>query len=146
MKAEPALLAYPVQIRKDGDEYMARFPDFGIGSTYGKTEEEALRWSEDLLEEIIAGYMASERAIPRPSPARRRPVVFLPPLMAAKVALYRAMQEAGVSKPQLAARLKRSARRLDALFDLRRETPLDEIETALRAVGQRLDIRTRAAA
>jgi antitoxin HicB len=146
MKAEPAQLAYPVQIRKDGAEYMARFPDFGIGVTHGKTEEDALRWSEDLLEEIIAGYMASGRAIPRPSPARRRPVVFLPPLTAAKVALYRAMQEAGLRKPQFAARLKWSARRVEALFDLRRETPLDEIEAALRAVGQRLDIRTRAAA
>jgi antitoxin HicB len=146
MKAEPALLAYPVQIRKDGDEYMARFPDFGIGATHGKTEAEALRWSEDLLEEIIAGYMASGRAIPRPSPSRRRPVVFLPPLAAAKVALYRAMQEAGLSKPRLAARLKWRARRLDALFDLRREATLGEIDTALRAVGQRLDIRTRAAA
>jgi antitoxin HicB len=89
--------------------------------------------------------MADRRDIPRPSPARGRPTVTLPALSAAKLALYRAMRQSGVTKAELGRRLGWHGPQIDRLLDLRHASRLDQIEEALRALGKRLVIDVRAA-
>jgi antitoxin HicB len=75
-----------------------------------------------------------------------RPCAVLPALATAKVLLYRAMREAGSGKSELARQLGWQDALVDRLLDLNHPSPLDQIETALAALGKRLDIRMSDAA
>ena len=58
------------------------------------------------MEVALAGYVHERRDIPLPSPAVSSQVpVTVPPLVAAKLTLYSAMREQGVTKIALAKRL-----------------------------------------
>ena len=78
------IVAYPVELEPDDSSVKAEFPDFGTGVTYGKTREKALANAADLLETMISHRVAEGMDLPRPSPARGRPLVYLQPLAAAK--------------------------------------------------------------
>jgi antitoxin HicB len=84
--------------------------------------------------------------VPLPSAPEGRPCAVLSALATAKVLLYRAMREAGVSKAELARRLGWHGPQVDRLLDLNHASRLDQIETALAALGKRLDIRMSDAA
>lgn len=64
----------------------------------------------------------------------------LPPLAAAKVALYRTMREEGVSKAALARRMDIQAPQIDRLLDLYQTSRLEQVTRALAALGKRLAI------
>ena len=66
-------------------------------------------------------------------------------LVAAKIALYGAMHEQGVSNTALAERLGRSEGAVRRLIDLDHRSHIGQIETALHALGQRVTVATRAA-
>ena len=85
------------------------------------------------------------RAIPRPSPAHGRPLVALPALVAAKIALYGAMHAQGVSNTALAVRLGLSEGAVRRLLDLDHRSHIGQVEAALHELGQSLTIATRAA-
>lgn len=57
------------------------FPDFGVGVTQGDDREEAMAQAADLLETMVANYMAEGWDLPEPSPALGRPLVRLAPLV-----------------------------------------------------------------
>jgi antitoxin HicB len=86
-------LAWPVSLEPaEEGGFVVNFPDFPEGWSQGETREEALLQAADLLETIVANYMAEGWDLPDPSPdAAGRPVVALAPLVAAKAELYRAM-------------------------------------------------------
>ena len=68
---------------------------------------DALLQGADCPEEAIAGRIRMEEGIPLPSrPRRGEHPIPLPGLMAAKAALYLTMKEAGITKVQLARRMK----------------------------------------
>jgi antitoxin HicB len=88
-------LAYPAHLGAEGDGgYVVTFPDFGVGVTQGDDREEALAQAADLLETMVANYMAEGWDLPEPSPVRGRPLVRLVPLAAAKAEVFRAMRQA----------------------------------------------------
>jgi antitoxin HicB len=89
--------------------------------------------------------MANDKEVPSPSPARGRPAVGLPALTAAKLELYRAMLASGFGKEEFAARLKWTSSQVVHLFDGRHAVRLDQIETALAALGRRLVVTSEAA-
>ena len=141
-----AELAYPAQLEPQEDGgYVVTFPDFGIGVTQGDTREEALEQAADLLETMVANYMAEGWDLPAPSPAAARPLVRLAPLVAAKAEVYRAMRAQGISKAELARRTGVSPQQAQRLFDIHHASRLDEIESALAALGRRLIVTTDAA-
>jgi predicted RNase H-like HicB family nuclease len=80
--------AYPATLRRDKPGFMATFDDFGMGVTHGMTRAEALAQAADLLETIVSSEMADNADIPRPSPARGRPLVGLSPMICAKLESY----------------------------------------------------------
>ena len=139
-------LAWPVDLqRQEAGSSLVSFPDVPEALTEGATEAEALAQAQDCLIAALGGYVGERRAIPRPSPARGRPMVSLPVLVAAKIALYGAMRVHGVGNSALARRLGLTEGAVRRLIDLDHRSHIGQIETALHAVGQRLTVVTRAA-
>jgi antitoxin HicB len=141
-----AELAYPAQLEAEGDGgYVVTFPDFGVGATQGDSFDEAMAQAADLLETMVANYMAEGWELPAPSAPAGRPLVRLAPLVAAKAEVYRAMRAAGVSKAELARRVGISPQQAQRLFDIHHASRLDQIDAALAALGRRLVVTTETA-
>ena len=139
-------LAYPAHLEAEGDGgYVVTFPDFGVGATQGDSFDEALGQAGDLLETMVANYMAEGWDLPAPSPPAGRPLVRLAPLVAAKAEVYHAMRTAGISKAELARRVGISPQQAQRLFDIHHASRLDQIDAALAALGRRLVVTTEAA-
>ena len=144
--AQSARVAYPVRLDRQGDGcVLVSFPDIPEALTEGVTKLEALEEAEDCLIAALGGYVQDRRDIPRPSPAHGRPLVALPALVAAKIALYRAMRTAGVGNTALAEQLGTVEGTVRRLLDLDHRSHIGQVEAALRVLGQRLVVTTQAA-
>jgi len=95
----------------------------------------------DCLIAALGGYIKLGRAIPRPSPARGRPLAILPPLVAAKLALYQAMRAERITRSALARRLDLQENAVRRLLDLDHRSHIDQIDRALAVLGKRLEVR-----
>src|SRR6516164_2237696 len=134
-----APLAWPAKLEPaEEGGFIVNFPDFSEGWSQGDDREEALAQAADLLETMVANYMAEDWDLPEPSPARGRPLVRLAPLVAAKAEVFRAMRQAGIDKAELARRLGIVAKDVDRLFSIHHKTRLKHIEAALAELGRRL--------
>lgn len=69
-----------------------------------------------------------------------QPLVRLPALSAAKVALWNAMQAEGVTKAEMARRLGVNRPQVDRLVDLLHSSKIEQVEHALAILGQRLAV------
>lgn len=98
------------------------------------------------LETMLAARITDQQDLPLPSPAGGRPCAVLSGLVTAKALLYRAMREAGVGSAELARRPSWQTPQVERLLDLNHASRLDQIETALAALGRRLDVRMSDAA
>jgi antitoxin HicB len=95
--------------------------------------------AEDALVAILAAHVRQGEAIPAPSAARPgQHLVPVPPLVAAKLALYTAMLDQGVSNAQLAGRLEVSEEAVGRLLDPDYRSHLTPVMNALHAVGRAL--------
>ena len=99
-----------------------------------------------ILIAALGGYVKAREPIPAPSPARGRPTVVLPPLVAAKLALYEAMRAERVTNVALAERLGVTEAAVRRLLDLDHRSHIGQVDAALRALGKRLTIEVRDAA
>jgi antitoxin HicB len=139
-------LAYPARLESAEERgFVVTFPDFGVGATEGDTREEALAQAADLLETMVANYMAEGWDLPPSSPARGRPLVRLDPIVAAKAELYRAMKAAGIGKEELARRIGLAPEKADRLFSIHHARRIDELDAALAVLGRRLVVTSEAA-
>lgn len=135
------MVQYPVTLAFDDNRtILVSFPDFPEAHTYGETKEEALARAVDALETIVETYIKDRRPIPLPSPARKREVVALPALVAAKVQLYQGMRRLHINKAELARRLNAHPPHVDRLLDIRHGSKIDQLEAAARAIGGHLDV------
>lgn len=140
-------LSYPVRMEADdNDTYLVTFVDFKEGATFGATRKEALAHAVSALETLIIGRMLDKEDIPRASPAKGRPTVTLPPMSAAKAALYMAMRDVGMRKATLARKLGWSPTQVDRLLDLRHNSRLDQLEAAFEVLGKVIEISVKEAA
>lgn len=142
------MYTYPVVLEPDDNgTVMVSFPDVPGAVSFGDDEDEALTRAVDALATMLIAYIGDRRQIPEPSrPRQRQRTVTLPPLAAAKVALYQTMRQQGVRKAELARRLGCDFRQVDRLLDLRHRSRLDQVDAALAALGKRLEIALRDAA
>jgi antitoxin HicB len=140
-------LAWPVSLQPaEEGGFVVNFPDFPEGWSQGETHEDALLQAADLLETMVANYMAEGWDLPDPSPgAAGGAVVALAPLVAAKAELYRAMRKAGITKGELARRIGISRQQAQRLFSVHHASRLDRLEAAMRALGRRLVVTSDAA-
>jgi antitoxin HicB len=135
------VLQYPAVLKQDDNgTWLVTFPDFDDAVTFGETQEEALTHAVDALETVIASRIKHKLDIPRPSAARGRPLVSIPPLTAAKALLYKELREQNVSIRQLARRLDCEYPVAHRLVDMSRKTQVNEIARALQVLGKRVII------
>jgi antitoxin HicB len=136
-------LAWPVTLvpaKKGG--FVVNLSDFPEGWSQGDSRDEAIGQATDLLETMVANYMAEGWDLPDPSPPAGRP---LAPLVAAKAELYRTMRKAGITKAELTRRIGISPQQAQRLFDIHHASRLDQIEAGMRALGRRLVVTSDAA-
>jgi antitoxin HicB len=153
-------LRYPVRLDPEPDGgFIVSFPDFFFrapdgqelsgGYSFGATREEALARAGDLLATILANHLAEGLPVPTPAPTApddpQRPLIGVDLLTAAKLELYRALHDVGISKADLARRLGIAPQQVHRLFDLDHASRIDQLDAALRALGRRLVITSEAA-
>ena len=125
---------------------LVQFVDVPEAHTAGATEAAAGEQALDCLIAALGGYIRLGRKLPRPSPARGRPVATLPPLVAAKLALYEAMRTQAITRTELARRLGLQENAVRRLLDLDHRSHIDQIDRALAVLGKRLEVRVLEAA
>jgi antitoxin HicB len=140
-------MRYPLALDPDQNgTIIAQAIDVPEAITVGRNEPEACERAIDALVCALGGYIDDGRSIPRPSPARGRPVAELPPMVAAKLAIYEAMRRQGLSQTALAERLGCDPRQVRRLLDLDHASTLAQLERALGALGKRLVLEVKDAA
>jgi antitoxin HicB len=135
--------AYPYHLEPDdAGGTLLQFVDVPEAHTLALAAPDADAHSAlDCLIASLGGYIRLGRAIPRPSPAQGRPVAVLPPLVAAKLALYEAMRAQPITRTALAHRLGVQENAVRRLLDLDHRSHIDQIDRALAALGRRLEVR-----
>lgn len=138
---------YPYRLQPEPEGgYTITFPDVPGAISCAEAQIEAARHAEDALISIFSSLVEGGERIPRPSPARGRPVVRLHAVDAAKLALHEAMLDAGIGNGELARRMGKDETAVRRLRDLLRKTRIEDVEAALLALGKRLEISVAEAA
>lgn len=141
-------MRYPLTLTPDENgTIIAQAVDAPAALTVGRDETDAVVQAVDALLTVFAYLMAEGEPIPLPSrPKRGHPCAVLPPQVTAKLAIYQAMRAAGLSQVALAERLGCDPRQVRRLLDLDHRSRLDQLETALAALGKRLVVEIQDAA
>jgi antitoxin HicB len=135
-------MRYPVKIRRDGNYFLATFPDFPEAITQGASEEEALKAAQDALETALDFYFEDGRIVPTPSvPKRGQRYVELPVSLSAKVLLLNEMLQQKIRPAELARRLHTTPQEINRLTDIRHTSKIDGIAAAMKALGKHLELR-----
>ena len=135
-------LVYPVTIKRYASGQIGvRFVDVPEAITAAASKQEALTQAEDALLVALSGYVDAGRPLPRASkPLRDQPVIALPARVAFKFAIHLAMRQAGMTQTKLAARLGVDGRQVRRILDIHHESTLDQLESALAALGRRATV------
>jgi len=133
---------YAAEIVQDEAGYsLVTFPDVPEAATDAPDRDEALADAADALSAALAGYVHAKRPLPAPSAPAGRPLVAVPGLVAAKLALYEAMRERGMfTARELAEALGKSPTAARRLMDPDYSSKWENIEEALNALGHHLVI------
>ncbi len=141
--------AFPCDIVPDEEEriatgreaYGVTFPDVYGANTGGWSWEEALEMAEDCLGVALGFYVDADKDIPIPSPLKEGQVLIsVPILVAAKLTIYTAMREQGITKADLASRLGMQEDAVRKLLDTMYRSHLSHLERALKVLGKTLVI------
>ena len=136
------IYTYPCQLTPDEDGgLVATFPDVPEAITGGRDRAETLRMAEDALATALAGYVHDNWDIPTPSEAADGQVsVPVPPVVAAKLALYTTMRTQGITKVKLAERLGVSESAVRKLTNPDHRSHMSQVQKALGALGRKLEV------
>ncbi|MGJ7611170.1 MULTISPECIES: type II toxin-antitoxin system HicB family antitoxin [unclassified Variovorax] len=129
-----------MKIEKDGDGFMASFPEIPEALTGGATREEALDMARDALITALDFYFDDKREVPVPRKAKKgEDVVELPASVWAKVLLLNEMVRQKIWPAELARMLGTSAQDVNRLVNLKYTSKVDSVQQALGVLGKRLD-------
>ena len=143
---------YPCKIVRDEEEakatgreaYVVTFPDVYGAVTGGWSWKEAMEMAEDCLGVALGMYVKAREDIPVPGPlADGQVLISVPPIIAAKLALYTAMREQDVTNVALATQLDLQENAVRRLVDPRHRSHISTVERALRALGRSLVVEDR---
>ena len=141
--------AYPCKIignEHDGEGFAVTFPDVYGANTGGKSYKEAVVLAEDCLLVALCAYVDCNEDIPKPGKLKKgQELVAVPPLSAAKLALYSAMRRRGIGKAELARRLGISESAVKQMLMPDRYSHMKQVARALDIVGCRLVVEELAA-
>ena len=140
---------YPFDITdcdEAGEGFLVTFPDVPEAITGGFTRAQALSSAEDCITTALGGYVQMGWSLPTPStPAVGQELAAVPPLAAAKLSIYSAMQQQGVTRTDLAQKLNITDRTVEKLLIPDRHSPWSQITRALELLGRKLVVEDRAA-
>jgi len=137
------MAAYSVKLTPDDNgTFLVTSEEFPELSTFGDNEESALRAAGKAIEEAIAARIARGGEVPVYSDyvTVGRFHVFLDALTSIKVSLYWTLNQAGVTRAELARRLGWHREQVDRLFRIGHASRLDQLEAAFAALGHRIDL------
>ena len=130
--------AYPCDMTPDVEEgsgFVVTFPDIRGAVTGAATWDESLFLADDALICALGAYIHLGEDIPAPSRLQDGQVLItVSPLQSAKLDLYSAMRERGVSKSDLADALGLGESDVADLIDLDFDSLAPQVEEALKAV------------
>lgn len=132
---------YPVTLTPDekAGGFVVTFPDVRGAVTQGDDREEALTEAVDCLVAALGGYVQGNEAIPIPSaPAPGQNVIYVPALVAAKLALFEAMREQRVTNVALAKRLGVSETVVRRLVHPDHASRIEKVQVAMEKLGKHL--------
>jgi antitoxin HicB len=141
-------LAYPARFeRDDNGTIQVSFRDVPEAHSFGEDEADARARAVDALETALSLYVGRREGLPRPSAAKRgERLVPLSALGAAKVALWETMRAQRIGKAELARRLGVHMPQVDRILDLCHASKMEQVESALGALGKRLVVTVADAA
>lgn len=140
-------LIYGVTLTPDDElGFVARCRDIPEVLSWAETQDQALEQAADAIEVALLALVEDGAALPRPSAVAADEVpVVVPAPLAAKLALYAAWKEAGISKSALALRMGVGENEVRRILDPRHSTKLERMDEAARALGFRMSVSLRAA-
>lgn len=122
------------------------FPDLPEAITQGDDEADARAMAEEVLGLALLARIASGDPLPEPKARGRALVaVTVDPAVAAKLAVIEAFRASGLTQAALAARLGKDGREIRRILDPDHPTKVPALDTALKALGQRLVMGVMAA-
>ena len=133
---------YAVSIAPEDGRYVVRCRDFPQLEATGNDIDGAIALAEAGIETIFTDYMRAGKYLPRPSKPLKRECLIAPAAgTVAKAALHLAMEEAGITKVQLAKRLDVDEKEVRRMLDPRCKSKLPRIAQAIGLLGRKLIIR-----
>lgn len=140
------IYAYPITIHAEADHYWSSCPDIPEAHSAGDTVEELLSAAVDGLCLALTIYVDQGRRIPTASqPTSGQHMVHLPLQAAAKVTLWNALQARGMRVADLARTLGVPHPVATRLVDFEHNSKIEQLESALATLGQRLVVSAVAA-
>jgi antitoxin HicB len=142
-------LAYPATLMADrkAGGFSVTFRDLPEAITQGEDRLDALDQAADCLEEAVAGRIRRGDEIPSPSKtSASQAMVPVPPLMAAKAALYLAMREVKMSNVKLAKQLGCDEKDVRRMLDPRHNSRITALQGALAVLGKKIVLAVEDAA
>jgi antitoxin HicB len=137
---------YPLELHTEPTGVWLSCPDVPEMNASGDTLGEAFAEALNGLESALSLYVEQRRKIPAASPAQDPALVLrLPALTVAKIMLWNAMCDEGVSRAELARRLGVSRQMVDRLVDFLHASKIEQVERALGMLGRRLSLVLEAA-
>ncbi|UEB98691.1 type II toxin-antitoxin system HicB family antitoxin (plasmid) [Pseudomonas sp. HN2] len=137
---------YPLELHTEPTGVWLSCPDVPEMNASGDTLGEAFAEALNGLESALSLYVEQRRKIPAASPAQDPALVLrLPALTVAKIMLWNAMCDEGVSRAELARRLGVSRQMVDRLVDFLHASKIEQVERALGLLGRRLSLVLEAA-
>lgn len=140
--------AYPARFTPDDNgTFLVTFPDVPEAHTdvVGRTEYSR---AAEALAVALSFYVESGNPLPRPSaPKRGQAMIQLGAGTIAKLALYSAMREQGITQVELGRRLGLHRQHVARIVDPSHNTKFEVLERALAAIGMQVTVSvTRTAA
>jgi antitoxin HicB len=147
MKDSAMRYSYPATLSPQPEGgFTVTFDDLPEAITQGDDREAALAAAQDALVAALGFHANEGTPIPVPSAAHGRPLVSVPALVAAKLALHEAIAATpGMTASGLARALGADPKAVRRLLDLDHRSHIGEVEAALNHLGIRIEVAARAA-
>ena len=138
---------YPASI-EPGDEsgFVVSFPDVPEAITEGDTREAAIAMGADALGLALLVYAREGRPLPKPRAKGEFVPIAVDPDVAAKLAVLDAFGRSGMTKTELARRLRKDEKEVRRILDPMHPTKLAAMTEALGVLGRRLVVGVEDAA